>query len=148
MSAPPLLPPQESTTWSQRNWKWFVPTLAVGAPLVMAGCVFLFLHLLMVGFRSNGAYEQSMALVQGDPRAISALGEPISAGYWTQGNVRMSGPSGVARLSIPLRGSVGEGTLHVEATKRLGDWQLDAVVLQIEGDGRRIALVPARPIEQ
>ncbi len=37
---PPPLPPDRSTTWWQRNWKWFVPT-CLGAVVLFTGLILL-----------------------------------------------------------------------------------------------------------
>lgn len=87
--------------WWQRNWKWCVPVLgalllALSVAVVLGGVA-----LLLGAIKSSGAYQHALARAQSDPAVIAALGEPIRAGWFVQGNISTSGASGDADLAIP-----------------------------------------------
>ena len=125
--------------WWQRNWKWFVPVLGA---LLLALFVALALGgvaLLLGAIKSSGAYQQALTRAQSDPAVIAALGEPIRAGWFVQGNISASGASGEADLAIPLDGPRADGTLYVVAEKRAGEWRYETLAVNVDG-GERIVL--------
>ncbi|MCH6485092.1 cytochrome c oxidase assembly factor 1 family protein [Pseudoxanthomonas sp. LH2527] len=125
--------------WWQRNWKWCVPVLGA---LLLAMFVALALGgvaLLLGAIKSSGAYQQALTRAQSDPAVIAALGEPIRAGWFVQGNISTSGASGEADLAIPLDGPRADGTLYVVAEKRAGEWRYETLAVNVDG-GERIVL--------
>lgn len=52
--------------------------------------------------------------------------------------------SGSAQLAIPVSGPNGSATVFVDATKTLGEWRFDHLVVQIDATGRRIELVDTK----
>lgn len=126
--------------WWQRNWKWCVPVLGA---LLLAMFVALALGgvaLLLGAIKSSGVYQQALMRAQSDPAVIAALGEPIRAGWFVQGNISTSGSSGEADLAIPLDGPRADGTLYVVAEKRAGEWRYKTLAVNVDG-GERIVLV-------
>ena len=126
--------------WWQRNWKWCVPVLgalllALSVAVVLGGVA-----LLLGAIKSSGAYQHALARAQSDPAVIAALGEPIRAGWFVQGNISTSGASGDADLAIPLDGPRADGTLYVVAEKRAGEWRYETLAVNVDG-GERIVLV-------
>lgn len=125
--------------WWQRNWKWFVPVLGA---LLLALFVALALGgvaLLLGAIKSSGAYQQALTRAQSDPAVVAALGEPIHAGWFVQGNIGVDGASGEADLAIPLEGTRADGTLYVVAEKRAGEWRYERLAVNVDG-GERIVL--------
>ena len=107
--------------------------------LAVGGCVaFLFTVL-----KSNEPYQHAVQVVARDARAQKALGTPIKPGWLVSGSVNVSGPSGDADLSIPVRGPSSSGTVYVVAKKSAGRWQYQTLDLQLEGVEERINLLPA-----
>ena len=106
----------------------------VAAAAGVAGGLFLFTMLA----RSE-AHGQAMAQVRGHPAAVEALGEPIEAGWFVSGSIRVTGPSGNASLAIPVSGPRQHGTLYVEAVKDAGLWELRRLELAL-AEGRRVDL--------
>jgi hypothetical protein len=68
------------------------------------------------------------------------LGEPIEPRFWVSGKLKVSGPSGVANLAIPITGPKGAATLYVRATKLSGSWRYDTLEVAPAGTGARIDL--------
>ncbi len=125
----------------KKSWvKWVVlgcSGLLVVAIVAAAGCM----SLIMGSVKKSGAYQEAMATVRANPAAITALGEPIEAGFFVSGSVSVTGPTGEANLSIPLHGPKGKGTLYVEATKRAGRWEFALLELEVAGQEARIPLL-------
>ena len=130
----PSAPPPPPRNWWQRNWKWVVPT---GCLAMLA----LFVLSFFTVFRHTDVFREAVARAEASPQARAELGEPIREGWWVMGRVRMTGPSGYANLSIPLKGSRKDGTLYVVARKSAGIWQYDTLEVAVEGRPGRISLL-------
>jgi hypothetical protein len=68
------------------------------------------------------------------------LGEPIEEGWLFSGSIHVTGPSGAARLAVPLRGPRARGTLLVAARKREGEWAFERAEVQVGSE--RLDLLP------
>lgn len=132
---PPFLPHRRPDWWG-RNWKWFAPLLGVASLGAIAGFVIAVMSLM----KSSDAYQGALARIKADPRAIEALGSPIQEGFLLTGNIAVKNSSGSANLNIPVSGPKGSGTLCVLATKSLGEWHFDRLVLQTNSNNTRIEL--------
>jgi hypothetical protein len=144
MNPPPQPPPQRPKgkldLWWDRNWKWFVPVLAVGGSALFCGFFMLVLSSVLTLMKSSGAYVGAMARTEASAAVVAALGKPIKAGYFVTGNINVNGSSGKAELVIPIRGPKGAAATYVEATETLGAWHFDRLVVQLEQTGGRIDL--------
>lgn len=128
-------------TWWSRNWKWFVPVGCLSSLALLAafvGLIFVFVSGLMT---SSGAYRQALAKAAVHPEVVRALGTPIKDGFFTSGQIQVSGPSGHAELAIPISGPEGKATLYLEARKSTGEWSFSKLVVELRGSGRRIDLL-------
>jgi hypothetical protein len=137
--------------WKHKRWdniehfkrvqrKWSIAGFIFLAALVLLTPV-MFLAVGSV-FKNSEPYRFAMARIQQDERVVQALGQPIEAGMIVMGNLRYSGPSGAANLSIPVSGSRASGTAYVIATKRLGRWTISDLVVDEEDTGVRIIIIP------
>ncbi len=132
--------PPPRSGW-QRNWKWRVPAgclsiLALVAVLV--GSIGLFVFTMI---RHTDVFREAVARAEANPQVRAELGEPIHERWWLSGNVRTSGPSGHAKLAIPLKGSRKDGTLYAVAHKSAGRWTYDTLEVAVEGRPARISLL-------
>ncbi|HEV7269151.1 cytochrome c oxidase assembly factor Coa1 family protein [Pseudoxanthomonas sp.] len=125
--------------WWQRNWKWCVPVLGALLLALFAAFVFGIVALVFGAIKSSAPYQQALTRAQSDPAVIAALGEPIRAGFFVQGNISTSGASGEADLAIPLDGARADGTLYVVAEKRAGEWRYETLAVNVDG-GERVVL--------
>lgn len=134
--------------WFKRNWKWFVPAVALAFILVCASCTALLLTTVFTtvfgAIKSSDVYTQAVAEAQANPEVVAALGEPVEPGFLVSGSVEVSGPVGQADLSIPLSGPQASGTLYVTAVKEAGEWQFTRLEVAVEGSAERIDLLGAR----
>ena len=122
---PSGIPPQRQSWWS-RNWKWFLP----------AGCLIIF-----GSMKQADVYKQALARAQGDPVVTQKLGSPIKPGMWLSGNININGPSGDAKIAIPISGPKASGTVYVEATKSAGKWNYSLMQVAVDGEDTRIDLL-------
>lgn len=137
---PPPLPNNRSTTWWQRNWKWFVPA-CLGGLVLFAGFIVLIVTIVFGMMKSSDAYKQALAEARTNPYVQEALGSPIEDGILVMGNINVNGSSGHADLAIPVSGPDGDGTIYVVASKSAGQWAILRLVVDIKATNERIDLM-------
>ncbi|MFN7942813.1 MAG: cytochrome c oxidase assembly factor Coa1 family protein [Thermoanaerobaculia bacterium] len=120
--------------------KWVVLGCSGLLLLVVLGIAACF-SLVVGAVKQSGAYQEALEKARATPAVIDALGSPIEPGYFVSGSVSVEGGSGEAKLSIPLSGTKGKGTLYAEATKRADRWQFSLLELEVEGRSERIDLL-------
>ena len=140
---PPSMPAPPPAGWWSRNWKWFLPTGCCLTPLVLGGAFFAFVVVVVFGaMKQSDVYKTAVARAKADARVTSALGTPISEGWFLSGKTNVNGGSGDADLSIPISGPRGKGTIYAVATKSAGDWTYSKLVVKIDSTGETIDLGP------
>jgi hypothetical protein len=135
-------------SWWNRNWKWVVAVVCVVGVLgivltvvmVVAGAYFVF-SLVDRTFKSSGGYQEALAIVRSDPRAVQALGAPVDDGWFPTGSVDSSGTRGTSDLAIPVSGPRGSGTLYLRAVGEMGEWRFTQLVLKVKDTGEEIDLL-------
>jgi hypothetical protein len=127
--------------WWSRNWKWFVPVGCLSTLVLFVGGIVLLMSFVFGMMKSTDVYSQALKRAKADPQVVSALGSPITDGYFTSGSIQESGPSGTAELSIPISGPKGSGTIYLEARKSTGQWSFNKLVVEIEHPNQRIDLL-------
>lgn len=131
---------QRSTTWWQRNWKWFVP-VCFGSIVLFAGFIVLIVTIVFGMLKSSDAYKDALAMARANPYVQDALGSPIEDGFLVMGNINVSGSSGQADLAIPVHGPRGNGTIYVLASKSAGQWTFLRLTVDIKATNERIDLI-------
>jgi hypothetical protein len=107
--------------------------------VVFVGSVLL---IVFSAVKSTDVYKDALARAKAHPAVIEALGSPVTEGFLVSGNTNVNGASGEAKLSIPIAGPKGKGTIYVAARKSLGRWNYSGLVFEIEKKHQRIDLLP------
>ena len=140
--------------WRNKRWEsveafrrvqhnWAIAGVLVW--IVVIGLVAATAFGLVSMLRDSDVYRMALAKVQANEAAMRMLGAPIEGGI-PMGSINISGPSGEAQLAIPVAGRQSKGTVYVEATRSMGQWRLDRIELEIEGEEKRIDLNSGRTI--
>lgn len=119
----------------QRKWAW------AGLITIVAiiGLFVVLFFSIMAGLKHSEAYTLAVQALELNTRAVSALGQPIETGA-PMGSIEVSGPSGYASMSFSAEGSDRAGTVYFEAVKKLGHWEMNAAVLELDDSDERIDL--------
>jgi hypothetical protein len=139
-----------SWAWQNKRWesvtefkstqrKWAIWGVALYL-LIVALLVATFFG-IAASIKSSEPFKLAIAQLEASEEATQFLGKPISTGF-PSGSIEVSGPTGSASLSFGVHGPKGRGTLYLEASKKLGRWRLDQVVLEDESTARRLDLTP------
>lgn len=140
---PGQIPPQEKKS-STGKIVAFVGCGCLG--LIAIGAIFI--GVIVFGaakmMKASDAYKDTIAVVQSNPAAIEALGEPIEPGFFVSGSVNINNGEGTADLTIPVSGPKGSGDIRVKAEKPSGSptWIYSTRELQVAGQADAIPLGP------
>ncbi len=91
--------------------------------------------------KSADVYQDAVAMVKEDPRAIELLGEPIETGWQFRGNITTGDQGGEAEFTVPVSGPKGSGELEVEAEKVDGEWKYERIRIYPDDGGLPLDLV-------
>jgi len=120
-NVPPPAPGAPPPAQKSGCWKWgalgCLGVIVLGAISIAALVVIIF-----GAIKSSDVYKQALARAQNDPRVISALGSPVTAGFFVSGNVKVTAAGGNADITFPIRGPKGKGTVHATATRDTSGW--------------------------
>lgn len=143
----------KGSKWAWRNRAWRSPEhfRKTQRSWAIAGFAVWGLTLLVIAatvssiprmMKSADAYPMTLRAVQADPNVRAALGDDIDDGYWVWGNVNVnSDGTGAARLSFPVEGSKGKGTVLSDAVRDNGQWTLRLVVVSVDGSDVPIVVI-------
>lgn len=129
---PPQHPQQKGCLG--RNWKWMLPAGCLG--LILAGLAFVggIVFVAMSAIKSSEVYQGALKVVQTHPAAVERLGEPVNAGWFVTGNVKVDAGGGHATLEVPVSGPKGSGTLYVRAVSPDDTWMYERLDLAANGE--------------
>ena len=129
-------------SWFSRNWIWAVPG---------CGCVGIILFVVfgvgaaffgLKNFVSNSTpYEYAVEQATNNTEVIGFLGEPVETDGMMSGNVSIQNESGSANFTVPLKGSLGTGTLVVVAERFDGEWVYEDLVVIVDDSQMEINLL-------
>lgn len=125
----------------QRKWAW--AGVIVWVTLVLAGIGLIFV--IMSGLRDSDAHVMALRQARQNPEAVKILGEPIEDGWFTSGEITVSGPKGNADISFSVSGPKGEGKLFVSAVRHAGKWRVVQLILEIAPSGERLDVLGKFP---
>ena len=134
MQTPPPLPSARQPDWWSRNWKWLVPVACFAGLISIAG----FAYLILNSIKSSDAYQGAVLRIKNSPAVISELGSPVNEGFLFTGHISVNGASGKSELAIPVSGPKGRATAYVLATKNMGEWHFDHLIVQMADTRKRI----------
>jgi len=126
--------------WWARNVFWVVPVGCLGVIGIIGAFVTAVLFLVYGALRSSDPYKQALRTANADSRVARVLGTPITDRFFTTGSFDTSGPTGRAEFAMPVKGPKGNGTIFVTASKSLGKWNFEALVVEITATQERIDL--------
>ncbi len=124
------LVPQPS--WWKRNWKWVVP---VGGCLTAIILVVILVSSLFFGvtkmMQGSQPYEYAFELINQDEELIGILGTPIEKDGMVQGNINWINGNKSAKMTIPIAGPKGTGTLYIDATGKGETWNYHEIRVEV-----------------
>lgn len=121
-----------------KNLKWILlGVLGLLLFFVMSASIVYFVMKLMKG----EAYQLSLKAVLENSEVINIVGEPMTPSWYVLGSVNTSGPDGSASLEYSIEGPVSSAKVYTFATKTVGEWRLNKVVVSAGLSGERITVI-------
>jgi hypothetical protein len=125
----------------KNNLKWIaLGVLGLLLFSIFSASIVFFVMKLMKG----EAYQLSLTAVTEHPEVIAVVGNPIIPSWYVLGSVHTSGPDGSASLEYSIEGSVSSGKVYAYATKTIGEWRLDIVVVSVSPSDKQITVIGDR----
>jgi hypothetical protein len=145
MSAPPypLHPTSMKKSWIERNPVWKIPLGCMILFLLVGGFGVGMLTFVMGSFRNSDVYKQALALAEQNQQVREQLGEPMKPAWFLTGQLKGSGSTGDANLSIPISGPRGTGHIRAVAHKSGGVWHFTWLRVDVAGQSGAIDLLSA-----
>jgi hypothetical protein len=133
---PPARRGKPRTTRHGRGWlQWVIIGVAgfVAISVAIGSLVFTLLK------RSEPAkYALQRASVH--PSAVARTGTPLEVGWVVAGSLKYSGSGGAVRLSLPVRGPKGRGTVTIRGVRVDGTWTYSVLQLVPDDGGSPVDL--------
>jgi len=132
--------------WQNKQWrdvdhfksvqrKWAFSSLGI------LGVFFPLFFMLIFSMLKGEAYNQSLFALRENPEVIELIGSPIEPGYFISGSISTSGPNGQASIQYNISGSKSSAVVYVYASRHLGAWNLDTVVVNSEESHKKINVI-------
>ena len=137
--------PMPKKNWFQRNWKWFVPTGCLTLLIIFGLLITSIVFGVTSMMKNSDVYKHSLEVAQKDPQLIEIIGTNIKNDGLVSGNISIRNSSGDAELDIPIKGSKGNGIIHVVAYKEAGAWVYTTLIFDKKGSHERIDLLEQYP---
>jgi hypothetical protein len=126
-------------SWLARNWGWLVAAVFALFLSFVAAILLLVFSLI----RNSDASKLAIKTAESNPILAEQIGQPMKVGWLVTGNIEVSNDTGSAKLSIPISGPKGHGTLDAESHKRDGQWHLSSLEFEKDDSSIWLNLLPA-----
>ncbi len=133
-------------SWLQRNWMWAVPTGGCGCGCVGLILLFVFgIGATLFGiskiFDDATPVNYATELAYKNPKVIANLGTSIKKDGISSGTLSFSNNDGEIDFSIPIKGTIGTGTIIIRAIKVSGNWVYEDLYVLIKETQEHINLL-------
>lgn len=137
-------------SWWKKNWKWFLPTLA----LIFFLLFWLILSLSIDGnvtdiakaYSENSLYEKAIEKAKTNQRVLEVIGEIESIDKLAilEGNAIYSNNNNSVELSLRVKGRKGKGKMDISAHKNGTEWKYKNISIRIKEPKEEIQILKDR----
>ena len=129
-------PEQKPRGWWSRNWKWFVPTVLLIMILICCGGPIAIFYGGVSVLRNTEPYVKIMQMIQANPEAQEALGQPIRDDSWFP---VLSTDGDNIDIRWDLAGPKGKGKAYVKS--RTNNGKIEIVIIEVTlPNGKKLIL--------
>lgn len=118
------------------KWKLYLLLVVVGGPILFA----ILTEVSDYSSRRMIVYAEGMKAAEDSPQVRGSLGSDLRVGWPIGLNAEVSDQTGHAEMDVPLRGSVSQGTLHIQGVKTGGVWTIQTLYALAKGSDTRIEI--------
>jgi hypothetical protein len=131
-------------SWLEQHPRSKIPLGCLTLLVLIGMFIVLLMTVITTSFRGSDVYKQAMAQAAANSQVRAQIGEPIKADWLLSGELKVSGDTGSANLSIPISGWRARGTIRAVAYKSAGVWNFTRLQVSVEGRRDRIDLLQAQ----
>lgn len=133
-------------SWLQRNWMWAVPTGGCGCGCVGLVLLFVFgIGATLFGvskiFDDATPVKYATELAYKNPKVIANLGNSIKKDGISSGTLSFSNDDGEIDFLVPIKGTIGTGTIIIRGIKVSGNWIYEDLYVLIKETQEHINLL-------
>ncbi|AUC83097.1 cytochrome c oxidase assembly factor Coa1 family protein [Lacinutrix sp. Bg11-31] len=130
----------EQKSWFSRNWGWLLGggclSIIVVVVLVIVGAFYKISNSISGSEPYTYAFSQAIE----NQEVIGFLGEPIESDGMGSTSYKNTNGKSTVSLTIPIKGSIDEGEIIVEAEKINNEWAYNTLYVKIDGESELIYL--------
>jgi hypothetical protein len=133
-------------SWLQRNWMWAVPTGGCGCGCVGLILLFVFgIGATLFGvskiFGDATPVKYATELAYKNPKVIANLGTSIKKDGNSSGTLSFLNNDGEIDFLVPIKGTIGTGTIIIRGIKVGGNWVYEDLYVLIKETQEHINLL-------
>ena len=141
----PLQPKPMKRSWIERNPLWKIPLGCLTLILLMIVFGGVTIGIVTASFRNSEVYKQAMAQASSHPQVRESIGEPLKAGWFVFGELKVGSGTGSANFSIPVSGPRGHGRIRVIAYRNNDVWRFTLLQVYVQNTSQNIDLLSIQP---
>jgi TPR repeat protein len=115
--------------------------------IILGVLVAFLIPIYFLNMLKGDAYDLSLSAIEINSEVIELVGQPIRSSFFVMGSINTSGPDRKASLEYSITGPNGEADAYVSASKKLGNWILNEVVVHNKEHDRRVQVVAPTQID-
>lgn len=136
----PLRPEPMTRSWIERHPLWKIPLGLLTLLFLIASFGAFTIGIISGSFRNSDVYKQAMAQAAANSQVRDQIGEPMKAGWFIFGELKIGTTTGHANFSIPVSGPRGKARIRVVAYKNSA-WKFICLQVSVQGQSQIIDLL-------
>ncbi len=140
----------DAWAWEKRGYMGFERFRRAQRAWALAGAAIWGVLLLCIGaaayyglplLSESEVYTNAVRRVQEDPRVRDALGDPVEASFFINGEITVNNGAGRGDLTFDVSGPKGSGTVRAVSKRTDGAWTPEYLAVRVHATGETIVLV-------
>ncbi|MGC2447888.1 MAG: cytochrome c oxidase assembly factor Coa1 family protein [Candidatus Sulfotelmatobacter sp.] len=140
----PLHPEPITRSWIEQHPLWKIPLGLLTLLFLIASFGAFTIGIISGSFRNSDVYKQAMVQATANSQVRDQMGEPMKAGWFIFGELKIGATTGRANFSIPISGPHGKGRIRVVAHKN-GGWRFTCLQVSVQGQTQIIDVLAVQP---
>lgn len=125
---------QRQKSWFSRNWGWVLGGGCLSLILIVGLIIGGVIYKVSDSIAGSEPYVYALDRANDNQKVTELLGEPIESNGIGSSKFNFNNGTKFTRLSIPIKGSLNEGTLVVEGVKVNDNWVYNTLYVNVNGE--------------
>jgi hypothetical protein len=128
-----------------RNWKWFVPVVSVGALVGFGAFACGIIFFVERTLKNSEPYHVALNRVHLSSEVTAALGTPLQESWFVVGNYRIQNSNRYEDLTFSIAGPRGNARVYLVASSTGQGWSYRILTVNVEATHQTINLADLHP---